>query len=260
MTTISQADRSRSSRRLSVEPIQTSIFHQNESFESFLVHHLAPFIKENCVIAITSKIVSIAENRLIPASSISKQELVRKESDHYLGQGGFGIDLTIKHGLLIPSAGIDESNSESGDYILFPEDPYNSAARIGHFLKKNFGIRNLGIIITDSHTMPLRRGVTGISLAHWGLQATRSLVGASDLFGKPLRFTSIDVVDSLAATAVFVMGEADDCCPLAVIENASVEFQDGGSGTEVMIPLEDDLYYPILRPALESATRDENAP
>ena len=167
-----------------------------------------------------------------------------------MGVGGYDVELTIKHGLLIASAGIDESNSEHDKYILFPQDPYASAARIGTFLRKQFGIKNLGVILTDSHVMPLRRGVTGISLAHWGIKATQSLVGAPDIFGHALKFTSVDVVDALAATAVFLMGEADNRCPLAVINGAQLEFTDHSSKEEISIPLEDDLYYPVLEAAL----------
>lgn len=249
-----------SKRRVSVEALRTSIFRRDDDLNSFLRLHLKDRLREGVVIAITSKIVSIAEGQLIAMNSTEKNALVRKEADHYLGEGGYGIELTIKHGLLIPSSGIDESNSESEQYILFPKDPYRSAEKIGRFLRDTFGIRDLGIIITDSHTMPLRRGVTGIALSHWGLRGTRSLVGASDLFGRALKYTSVDVVDSLAAMAVFVMGEADDACPLAIIENANVEFQEDGSAAEIAIPLTEDLYYPLLRSRLKSAARDENTP
>ena len=173
------------------------------------------------------------------------------KADHYLCEGGFGAELTIKHGILIPSAGIDESNSESGDYILFPERPFESAQAIHQFLKKTFGVKNLGVILTDSHSMPLRRGVTGISLAHWGFKATTSLVGQADIFKKPLKFTHVDVADSLAVMAVFVMGEADDCTPLAVISDAKVEFSESSLESEIRIEPENDLYYPLLAPYLK---------
>ena len=230
-----------------IEPVVTDIFHIGDNLNQFVQKHLVGRLKEGSVVAVTSKIVSLAERRTVAKSQITKRELVKREAEVYLGEGGYGVELTIKHGLLIPSAGIDESNSESDEYILYPEDPYHSAAELGRYLRAAFGIKNLGVVLTDSHTLPLRRGVTGISLAHWGLKATRPLAGCPDLFGRKLQFTSVDVVDALAAMAVFLMGEADDCCPLAVISGARVEFTDSTSRQEIAIDREEDLYYPLLK-------------
>ena len=232
---------------VTVRAVQTKIFREGKDLQEFLRHHLKGQLTEGCVVAVTSKIISLAENRLTPKQGITRRELVEREAEVYLGEGGYGIELTIKHGLLIPSAGIDESNSETDQYILYPEHPYESVAEIGRFLRSEFKIKRLGVILTDSHTMPLRRGVTGISLAHWGIKATQSLIGAPDIFGRPLKFTAVDVVDSLAAMAVFVMGEADNRCPLAIVTNAKVEFTDSSDPNEISIDLEDDLYYPLLK-------------
>jgi dihydrofolate synthase / folylpolyglutamate synthase len=188
---------------IEIKAIRTEIFPVGGDIFSFLKQYTKNESLEGKVLAVTSKIVSLAESRIVKKESISKRELVQREADHYLCEGGFGVELTIKHGILIPSAGIDESNSETGDYILFPEDPFASAHAIWKFLKKEFSLENFGVILTDSHTMPLRGGVTGISLAHWGVRATNSLVGQPDIFRRPLKFTKVDVVDSLASMAVF---------------------------------------------------------
>lgn len=238
-------------RSIEIQALKTGIFHAGDNLFSFLKTHLADQPLEGHIVAITSKIVSLSENRLVKKASISKREIVEKEADHYLCEGGFGVELTIKHGILIPSAGIDESNSETGDYVLFPENPFASAHAIWKFLKEEFSLVNLGVIMTDSHTMPLRRGVTGISLAHWGVRATNSLVGQPDLFQRPLKFTHVDVVDSLASMAVFAMGEADDCCPLALISGAKVEFTQTSSADEIKIDPKLDLYYPLIAPHLK---------
>lgn len=195
----------------------------------------------------TSKIVSIAEGRVVSRERLSKSAVVQSEADVYLGKGGHGIDMTIKHGLLIPSAGVDESNSESGGYILYPKDPYKSAASICQFLRKALRIKKLGVILTDSHSTPLRRGVTGIALAHWGIQAVQPLVGTPDIFGQPLKFTNVNVVDSLAAMAVFVMGEAGNRCPLAVISGTEVKFTKTSSRKEIAVAPKNDLYFPLLK-------------
>jgi F420-0:gamma-glutamyl ligase len=237
--------------KITVQAIPTEIFHAGNSLEAFLETHLKGLDLEGRVLVITSKLISLAENQVVPRTGIDKRALVQREADLYLGEGGFGVELTIKHGLLLPSAGIDESNSEEGGYLLFPADPYASAKRIWQSLRQKFGLKNFGLILSDSHSTPLRRGVTGIGLAHFGFKATRSLVGRRDLFDHPLKFTHVNVVDSLAVMAVFAMGEADEGMPLAVVEEAELEFTEESNASEVTIAPENDLYYPLLEPRLK---------
>lgn len=240
-----------SQKPLSILPIQTSLYSSSENLLDFLEKHLQTQDLENKVLAVTSKIVSLAEGRTVAKAQISKEDLIRQEADRYLGPGGHGVELTITRGLLIPSSGIDESNSMNGDYILFPQHPYASAQKIWQHLRQKFQLKNLGILITDSHSMPLRKGVTGIGLSHWGFKAVRSLVGQSDLYQKPLKFTSVDVLDALATAAVYTMGEADDRCPLALIEGAKVEFTASSSWEEIGIHPQDDLYAPLFKQLLK---------
>jgi F420-0:gamma-glutamyl ligase len=234
-----------------VRAVKTGIFCRGNDLNDFLEKNLGSLSLEGKVLAVTSKIVSIAENRLVPFSAGTKKELIKKEADTYLCEGSFGVELTIKHGILIPSAGIDESNSESGDYIIYPSNPYQSALALGSFLKKKFHLKDFGIILTDSHSTPLRKGVIGISLAHWGFVPTSSLVGQPDLFNKPLQFTSVDIADSLAAVAVLAMGEANECTPLALISSPKIVFNETSSEHDIRIEPEKDLYFPLLSPYLK---------
>jgi len=232
---------------ISVNSLRTGIFHVGDDLLKFLKENLKDTNLEGKVLAITSKIVSLAEKRIVNKSDISKLDLVKREADIYIGPGGFGTELTVKHGLLIPSSGIDESNAEENFYILYPEDPYKSAHKIWNFLKNEFKIKNCAVVLTDSHTTPLRRGVTGVSLAHWGFKATRSLIGKADLFGRELKFTHVDLVDAIATMAVLIMGEADDCVPLAVVSGVKLEYSEISTGEEVKIEPELDLYHPLLK-------------
>ncbi|MDR2416268.1 MAG: coenzyme F420-0:L-glutamate ligase [Candidatus Peribacteria bacterium] len=63
----------------------------------------------------------------------------------------------------MPSAGIDESNA-NGYFILYPKDCLSFCKEVHQLLCKKFAIRNLGVIITDSTTRPLRWGVSGIAI------------------------------------------------------------------------------------------------
>jgi dihydrofolate synthase / folylpolyglutamate synthase len=239
-------------KTFSITAIQTDLFHPGQDLAAFVARHLERYLgngasSEKLVITITSKIVSLAENRLVPKSSIGKKELVERESDVYLGEIGYGCHLTVKHNLLIPSAGIDESNSETGDYILFPVDPFQSLRELHEKLCARFHLKELGLIMSDSHTTPLRNGVTGIALAYWGMHGIRSFIGQPDLFGRPLQMTNVNIVDALASAAVLAMGEANECQPLAVIQGAEIDFTSETNPREVGIPIEKDLYGPILK-------------
>ncbi len=236
---------------LSVSAIPTRIFEVGESLEDFVAEHVdASLIREGMILAVTSKIVSLAESRLVDKSQISKHALVDQEADHNLGEIGYGCFLTIKEGLLIPSAGIDESNSKTDQYILYPEYPFQSAQILWQRLRTRWGLESLGILLTDSHTTPLRRGVTGISLAHWGFHGLRNCIDKPDLFGRNLKMTTVNLADGLATAATLMMGEANEARPVAVIyfedNTNNIQFSEYIDSSELRMPLEEDLYYPLI--------------
>ncbi len=181
----------------------------------------------NSIIVITSKIISLCQNQVVAKNAVpNKLTLIQQEADLYL-EGDYSkkhdILLTIKNNILIPTAGIDESNG-NGYYILYPKDVQQTAVEIWQYLKNCYPSQKRGVLITDSHTTPLRRGVTGISLGWCGFKPLFSYVGKPDIFGEPLRTTAINILDSLASIAVFEMGEGDEQTPLAVIEEAQKIF------------------------------------
>jgi F420-0:gamma-glutamyl ligase len=100
----------------------------------------------------------------------------------------YGITLAIKGGTLIASAGIDASNA-NGHFVLWPAAPSETAAEIGRYLKQKHRVSDLGVILTDSHCTPLRRGTTGISIGFYGFEALRDYRGERDIFGRPLAVT-----------------------------------------------------------------------
>jgi len=175
-------------------------------------------VTEKGVVAITSKIISLCQGRVVPKNSVrSKYTLVKTEADAYLreDQSLYNAHLTIKNNILIPSAGIDESNGD-GMYILYPHDIQQAAKLIWQHLCEKHQVTHLGIIITDSHTTPLRKGVTGITLGWCGFEPLYSYVGKPDIFNYPLQVTQINILDALATSAVFVMGEGSEQTPSCV--------------------------------------------
>ena len=235
---------------LQVEAVSTKIYHPGDDFKSFLIENTKGRLQEREILSVTSKIVSLSENRIVPKTAIDKKELICKEADHYLGEIEYGCHLTVKQGLLIPSAGVDESNAEGDYYILYPSDPFLSAKRIHGIIKRELCLKQFGILLTDSHTMPLRRGVLGAALAYYGFRGVESKIGTKDLFGKELKVTQINIADALAVAATHTMGEGGEGRPLAVIK-ASVEFAELSDNSELRIPLEEDLYKPLLEKSLK---------
>src|SRR3989338_9337719 len=78
-------------------------------------------------------------------------------------------------------------------------------------------VKNFGVIITDSHCQPLRRGIVGFALSYWGFNPLRDYIGTPDIFGHNLRVTKMDVADALGTAATFVMGEGIEQTPIAII-------------------------------------------
>jgi len=211
---------------------------------------------DNSILAITSKIVGICEGRVVPIGSIEKNALVKRESDFFLDRSlsKFNMSFTITHGTLIPVAGIDESNG-NGQYVLWPANPQKSANQARAYLKNRFGLKNIGIILTDSTARPLHYGTEGVAIAYSGFAPSNNYIGQPDLFGRPFKISISNILDALAAAAVVVMGEGTEQTPLAIIEDVPfVRFQNQDPTKEelesfFLSHMEDDLFAPFLKNA-----------
>lgn len=236
---------------MKVEAIKT---HRVEIGSSLidLIDCYIPTLADGTVVAITSKVVSVCQGRVVDQDAIAREALIQQEADAVMQgpESPYGIILTLKDGLLIPSAGIDESNADD-TYILYPTDVQDVAAQLWHHLRAKHQLQKLGILITDSHTTPMRRGLTGIALGWCGFAPFYSYVGQPDLYGKPLRVSQTNVLDALAATAVFAMGEGSEQTPLALLQDLPhVNFMSQPPTQEevadIHIPMHEDLYAPLL--------------
>ncbi len=224
-----------------VKPIKTRIFKAKESLEDFILEYL-PKVPDQSIIAITSKIVALSQGRL--RRSADKIKVIKQESDQYIKTKW--CYLTLKDGHWCANAGIDESNVQGGGLILWPENPFETAAKLRKKLLKRYKVRNLGILITDSRIFPLRAGVTGVALGFAGFGGLRNYIGKKDLFGRKLKMTQTNSADSLASAAVLVMGEGAEARPLALIQDAMVEFKAQTNPKELAIRAENDLYWPLF--------------
>lgn len=250
---------------MQVTAIKTHKITQEDNDIFAVLDKYLPKLEENSVVAISSKIVAICEGRVVPLEKVvkvgevekvvkvEKGELVEQEAELYLpaSENKYGFSIAVKGNMFVASAGVDESNG-NGYYVLWPKDPQTSVNAIREHLVKKHGLKNLGVVLTDSKTTPLRWGVTGIAVSHSGFAALEDYIGIPDVFGRPMHVTKTNVMDSLAASAVFVMGEGSEQTPLAIINDLpAVKFQDRNPTQKeldsLVISLDEDLYAPILK-------------
>ena len=228
---------------MNIQPIKTKIFQEGENLFEFITKYIKK-VKEDSIVVVTSKIVALFERRTAKIENIeTKSNLIKRESD-------FAIPtryawLTIKDGVVMASAGIDESNA-NGKLIMLPKNSFASAALLRIQLQKKYKVRNIGVLITDSRTMPLRAGVSGVAVGYAGFKGIKDYRGKKDIFGRTFKMSRIDVADSLASSAVFVMGEGDELQPLALIEGANVQFCDRVNRKEIYIDIGNDMYRPLF--------------
>lgn len=229
-------------------PVKTRIVHPPKDDISDIIDSLE--LKDGDIIFITSKILGLSEGRTAKIGEIEKTDLIKKEADRYLNYcnttGDFHVNLTITQNILIPAAGIDESNAD-GYYVMWPTNPDASCQKLRKHLMQKHHLTHLGVIATDSHTTPLRWGVTGITIGLAGVEPLRDIRGEPDLFGRKMHVTKVDLIDPLASMAVLLMGESDECTPIVILRNYhGIPFSDTASMADFKIEPEIDIYSPLL--------------
>ena len=231
---------------MKITPIKTRVFRENEDLLSFIFKYVKR-IKENSVLVVTSKIVALSLGRTVEyKNKKQKIKLIKEESDFALKTKI--VWLTIKNGMLLANAGIDESNvpGKSGKMILLPKNSFKNAEILRKKLMQKFQLKNLGVLITDSRLMPLRLGAVGVALGYAGFRGIRNYVGTKDIFGRVLKISKTDIADSLATSAVLCMGEGKERQPLAIITGAPITFINKVKRNELVINPDKDIYAPFF--------------
>ncbi len=230
---------------MKVRPVKTNVFTEGGDLTAFILRHIKK-VDEGSVIVVTSKIVALAEGRTRIAKTEKEKVAIIKSESEFMLKTKY-VYLTVKDGTVIANAGVDESNADGdGKIILLPKDSYEAARVLRNQLMKHYGVKKLGVLITDSRIMPLRAGVVGVALGYAGFKGLRDYRGTKDIFGRKLKFTQTDVADALATSAVLVMGEGKECIPLALITEAPVTFTNSVSPNELRIDPKEDMYGPFF--------------
>ena len=219
-------------------------------------------LEDNDVLALTSKVVSYSEGRIVKlrevkpsekAKRLAKKyslkpefaELILREGDRVYG----GVEravLTLKNGAMVANAGIDNKNAPSDNVVLWPKDPAASAREVRDRIKRRTG-KDVALMIIDSGLVPLRIGTTGFALAVAGFKPIRDIRGCKDLFGKPIMITRQAVADDLASAAHLLMGEATEKTPAVLIKDAPLDFDDGVyASSSMMMPSTECIFMKTL--------------
>jgi F420-0:gamma-glutamyl ligase len=237
---------------MKIKPYKTKLFHEGDDLVSFVISAIKK-VPEASVIVIASKIVALAEGCTVyPYTKETFEKLVERESTWAIRTQKTW--LTESRGMIMASAGVDESNG-NGKLVFLPKDPYKSAEILRRALMKIYKVKKLGIVISDSGLLPLRRGVIAQAIGYDGFVGVRDYVGKKDLFGRKLVMSSTNIADSLATAGSLSMGEGDERQPLALITDAPIVFTNSPQRGILSIEAKDDMFYPLFQSLKHNAKK-----
>jgi coenzyme F420-0:L-glutamate ligase / coenzyme F420-1:gamma-L-glutamate ligase len=225
---------------LEVHPVHgVPEIHEGDDLAAALVEALGPdALRDGDVLAVTQKVVSKAEGRLVPAPN-GKDEWVRREARRVVARRDGLVIAETRHGLVCASAGVDESNVPAGMVTLLPEDPDRTAAQLRETIRTQTGA-DVGVVITDTFGRPWRRGLVDVAIGCAGVASLRDLRGTPDAVGRSLEVTVLAVADQIAAAAGAVMDKAGSI-PAAVIRGLA-DHAPPGRGRDLIRPPGEDLF------------------
>lgn len=196
------------------------------------------------ILAVTSKIVSKAEGRIVQADDREQaitDETFRIVATRPRADGGTTRIVQNRLGLVMAAAGVDASNTADGTVLLLPLDPDASAAAIRAAVEACVGAP-VGVVITDTAGRAWREGQTDMAIGASGVRLLDDLRGSHDAAGKLLEVTAPAVGDEIAAAADLVKGKASGI-PVAAVRGLARLLDDGAPGARSLVrPLEEDMF------------------
>ena len=170
-------------------------------------------LEDGDIVAITSKIVSKAEGRLVEAAD--REDAITSETVRVVATRGNTRIVENRLGMVLAAAGVDSSNVPAGFVLLLPLDPDASALALCTALRARFGV-SVGVVITDTLGRPWRQGQTDVAIGAAGIHVLDDLRGSLDGGGRQLEATITAVADEIAAATDLVKGKAGGM-PVAVV-------------------------------------------
>jgi coenzyme F420-0:L-glutamate ligase/coenzyme F420-1:gamma-L-glutamate ligase len=201
-----------------------------------------PLLDGDCLV-VTQKIVSKAENRLVPldhADFAARAELIESETVRVLRRRDELVITETRHGFVCANAGIDLSNVDEGYAALLPLDGDRSAHRIRNAIRAAAGVE-VGIVVSDTFGRAWRHGLTDVAIGVAGIAAVVDLRGGTDDRGQELRVTEVAIADEIASAAELVMGKSAGV-PVAIVRGLDPEWFGSGSYRDLIRPADQDLF------------------
>lgn len=209
-------------------------------------------------IVVASKIIAKAEGRVVRLDAVEPSgratevaertgqdarlvELILSESST-ISRTAPGL-LLVRHrlGFLCANAGIDRAEIDGEEpVILLPVDPDRSARHLRSRVLDRTG-KDVGVVISDTHGRPFRRGNLDVAVGVAGLPAVDDRTSAAPLPGARTRRTVTPVADQLAAAAGIVMGQPGAGTPAVLLHGFSSSARHGSACDLVRDP-DRDLY------------------
>lgn len=215
-------------------------------------------LKDEDIIVITSKIVSLAEGRTIDFGTVEPSRFARtiandldkdpRQVEVVLGEAKSIVRMAqnhliveTKHGFVCANAGVDKSNVK-GDSIVctLPENPDLSSRKIRDELKRIGGI-DVAVLISDTFGRSLRAGVANVAIGVAGLSPILDYRGKTDMYGYKLRVTQIAVADELAASAELVMGKTN-WIPAVIVRGYTYKKSERSTAKELLLKEKQDIF------------------
>ncbi|TDL95504.1 coenzyme F420-0:L-glutamate ligase [Macrococcus carouselicus] len=204
-------------------------------------------LKDNSIICIASKVISISENRIcnlnqVEPSNIAYEinkkiprkdpKVIQKIIDVTDSEDGVKVEVLdnyigawLPNGLKLTSGGVDKYDHDK--VVLLPENPDMSAKKIGDYIYKKLN-KKVAIVITDSDGRIDKMGATQISIGIYGINPLRVV----NIDGKT---TSETICDMIAASAGLIMGQRGNNKPAVLIEGFEFEFNNSFSITDAIV-------------------------
>lgn len=203
-------------------------------------------LQKGDIIVIASKIVSIADGRIVDISGIKPSKKAR-ELSQATGKPPAVCQIIInesteiivrrssiiarhKLGYLLTSAGVDRIDESR--VSLIPKDPDSSASKIREKIEELSGI-NVAVIITDSEGKEDRAGAAAVALGVSGIDPIRRTTSPS---GKQQEET---ISDMIANAGSLLIGQRGKNTPVVVLRGLNIE-------RNTTARLQDYLHKPIF--------------
>jgi len=201
-----------------------------------------PLADLDCLV-VTQKIVSKAEDRLVPLDPLdrdARRRLVESESVRIVRTRGDLIISETRHGFVCANAGIDLSNVDEGWAALLPVDSDRSAKHIRDALRARAGVE-VAVVVSDTFGRPWRQGLTDVAIGVSGIAAVIDLRDTPDALGRTLMVTEVAIADEISSGAELVMGKAASV-PVAIVRGLDPSWFGEGSVRQLVRPPQEDLF------------------